>query len=67
MAAITGGLLYIMMWLAAMPLENNPVIDDHVIGAAVLAGLFLANAGRYYGLGKAWQSLDFVKGRRYLY
>ena len=47
--------------------EHNPIVDDHVIGAAVLAGLFLANAGRYYGLGKVWQRVDFVKGRRYLH
>lgn len=31
-----------------------------------LAGLFLANGGRYYGLGKVWQRRGFVKDRRYL-
>ncbi len=29
--------------------------------------LLLGNAGRYYGLGRAWEMLSFVKGRRYLY
>jgi thiosulfate dehydrogenase (quinone) large subunit len=41
--------------------EHNPFMDDHVIGAVVLAGLFLANAGRYYGLGKRWQQAELVK------
>ena len=29
--------------------------------AMVLAGLFLANAGRYYGLGKVWQRTELVQ------
>jgi len=35
-AAMTGSLLLIMMWAAVLPLENNPVIDEHLIYAAVL-------------------------------
>ena len=36
-------------------------VDEHIIDALVLAALFLANAGRYYGLGKVWQRSEFVK------
>jgi hypothetical protein len=32
-----------------------------------MVGLILANAGRYYGLGKVWQRVGFVKDRKYLY
>jgi thiosulfate dehydrogenase [quinone] large subunit len=36
-------------------------VDEHVIEALVLAGLFFANAGRYLGLGKVWQRTELVK------
>jgi thiosulfate dehydrogenase [quinone] large subunit len=42
-------------------------VDDHFVYAIILVGLILANAGRYYGLGKVWQRVGFVQDRRYLY
>jgi thiosulfate dehydrogenase [quinone] large subunit len=67
--ASLGGIAWMAVFFTATAIwpEHNPFVDEHVIEAIVLAGLFLANAGRYYGLGKAWQELDFVKGRRFLY
>lgn len=67
--AALGGIAWMAIFFTATAIwpEHNPFVDDHVIEAVVLAGLFLANAGRYYGLGKVWQKLDFVKTRRYLY
>ena len=47
--------------------EHNPFVDDHFVYMIVLVGLILANAGRYYGLGKVWQRVGFVQDRRYLY
>lgn len=44
--------------------EFNPAVDQHVVLAIVLIGVILANAGRYGGLGKAWQRLPSVKDRR---
>jgi thiosulfate dehydrogenase (quinone) large subunit len=67
--AAVGGII----WLAAFYLgtaiwpEHNPFLDEHVVYAIVLVGLILANAGRYYGLGKIWQRVGFVRDRRYLY
>lgn len=67
--AAVGGVI----WMAAFYLgtaiwpEHNPFLDDHVVSAIVLVGLILANAGRYYGLGKTWQRLEVVRDRRYLY
>lgn len=67
--AAVGGIL----WLAAFYLgtavwpEHNPFLDDHVVYAVILVGLILANAGRYWGLGKIWQRYEFVRDRRYLY
>ena len=68
-AAAVGGIVWMAIFYTATAIwpEYNPVLDDHVIATAVLVGLILANAGRYYGLGKMWQGLDFVKDRKYLY
>ncbi|MGW0486004.1 hypothetical protein [Nonomuraea sp. NPDC003214] len=51
-AAIAGGLLMVLMWAAALPLDTNPFLDDHLVYAIVLAGLALADAGTALGLGK---------------
>ncbi len=32
-AAVTGSLLMIMMWLSLLPLVNNPIVDEHIIYA----------------------------------
>ncbi|MEX0754908.1 MAG: hypothetical protein WD739_10860 [Actinomycetota bacterium] len=60
--ASLGGIVWLaIFYTAAIWPENNPFLDDHVIEVIVLAGLFLANAGRYYGLGKVWQRTELVK------
>ncbi|WP_237565590.1 hypothetical protein [Ornithinimicrobium cavernae] len=60
-AAVSGVLLYGLMYLAALPLENNPVIDDHVIGAIVLVFLALAHTGDTWGLGNWWKNTEVVR------
>ncbi|MEU8252599.1 hypothetical protein, partial [Nonomuraea sp. NPDC048916] len=50
-AAVTGSLLMVMMWAAALPLTTNPFMDDHIIYAIVMVGLALAGAGTTLGLG----------------
>jgi thiosulfate dehydrogenase [quinone] large subunit len=67
--AAVGGIL----WMAAFYLgtavwpEHNPFLDDHVVYVVILVGLILANAGRYWGLGRIWQRYEFVGDRWYLY
>jgi thiosulfate dehydrogenase [quinone] large subunit len=53
-AAVAGGILYVMMWTVVLPPENNPFMDEHLIFAAVLAGLALVGAGKTLGLGNYW-------------
>ncbi|TWJ29300.1 thiosulfate dehydrogenase [quinone] large subunit [Micromonospora sagamiensis] len=60
-AAVAGGLLYVMMWTVVLPPENNPFMDDHLINAALLAGLALVAAGDTLGLGRAWAKLPLVQ------
>ena len=59
-AAASGTLLLVAMWVASLPLENNPFMDDHIIYALVLAMLALAGAGHTLGLGKQWEKVPFV-------
>lgn len=62
-AAATGALLYAFMWAASFPLANNPVIDDHVIGAVTVIALALVLAGDEWGFGQRWARTSLV--RRY--
>lgn len=61
LAAITGAALYLMMYVASMPLENNPVLDDHLAGAIVLIVLALTLAGDTWGLGKTWAKTSYIR------
>src|SRR5829696_2955554 len=53
-AGYTGALLYLMMWTVVLPPENNPVLDDHIIGAAAMLVLVFTYAGDTWGFGKQW-------------
>src|SRR5688572_5909980 len=60
-AATAGFVLYLMMWTVVLPPENNPVIDDHILGAITMVVLATYYAGDTWGFGKAWASTKFVK------
>jgi thiosulfate dehydrogenase [quinone] large subunit len=65
---IGSALLLISMFLAVAPwakyedkggstvASNNPLLDEHIIYAATLMVLMLICAGRYWGLGRWWES-----------
>lgn len=61
LAASTGALLLLFMYAASLPLENNPIIDDHVVYAVVLIGLAAVKAGDTFGLGAAWRRTPLVR------
>ena len=46
-----GVVLYVLMWTVVLPPENNPVLDDHLLGALTLVVLGLLAAGDTWGLG----------------
>jgi thiosulfate dehydrogenase [quinone] large subunit len=62
-AAGAGVVLYMLMYAASVPLENNPIIDDHLAGAIVLVVLALTLAGDTWGFGRPWARTSLV--RRY--
>ncbi len=61
LAAGAGALLYVMMWTVVLPPENNPIIDDHLLGALSLVVLAALGAGNTWGLGRRWSSMDLVE------
>jgi thiosulfate dehydrogenase [quinone] large subunit len=62
-AAASGALLLVFMWMASLPLDNNPFMDDRLVYAIVLIGLAAVHAGDTLGLGRMWSRTGLV--RRY--
>jgi len=60
-AAASGALLYLLMYAASFPLENNPVVDDHLAGILVMIVLGATLAGDTWGFGKAWAKTNLVR------
>ncbi len=60
-AGAAGALLYLMMWSVYLPPENNPVLDEHVLGAISLVVLTLTYAGDTWGAGRAWAHTTLVR------
>ncbi len=76
-AALAGTAMMALMWAAEWPparhlsdgspsMSSNPIIDYHVLYAAVLVLLAVAFAGRTWGLGQAWARLPLVRDNRWL-
>lgn len=61
LAAASGAVLTVMMWAAVLPPATNPLLDDHLVYAAVLVVLALLGAGNTIGLGRAWAATPLVR------
>ena len=58
---LAGALLYVLMWSVVLPPVNNPVIDDHILGAISVVVLALFHAGDTWGLGRRWTKVHLVQ------
>jgi thiosulfate dehydrogenase [quinone] large subunit len=61
LGTIAGFVLYLMMWSVALWPANNPVLDDHILGALSMAVLGLTLAGETWGAGRAWARTGLVR------
>jgi len=59
-AAASAVVLLVLMWMAVLPIVNNPFLDDHLVYALVAVGLAASSAGDTWGFGKAWASTHLV-------
>ena len=66
LATISGAILYVMMWTVALPPDNNPVLDDHILGAISMIVLLLTAAGTTWGLGRTWNETELVSNQHWL-
>ena len=64
-AAVSGGAILVLMWLASLPLVTNPIIDDHLVYAVVL--VVVALAPRKLSLSNWWLKLSVVKKNAWLW
>ena len=58
--AIAGATMYVLMWFSSFPLDQNPIIDEHLLGALTLGVLALTYAGDTWGFGKQWARMPLV-------
>ena len=52
--------MLMMMYSALLLPEHNPVVDDHIIYAVIMAGLAIANPRHELGLGRWWRGTKLV-------
>jgi thiosulfate dehydrogenase [quinone] large subunit len=65
-AAAGGTALMALMWLSSLPLKSNPIIDEHVVYAAVIIALAASRAGDTWGLARPWSALTAAPALRWL-
>jgi thiosulfate dehydrogenase [quinone] large subunit len=64
-AAVGGTVLLLMMYLALIPLKNNPVVDEHIIYIALLWVFALTR--REWSVTDWWLSQAYVKRNSWLW
>ena len=60
-AGVAGAVLYVLMWSVYLPPDNNPVLDEHLLGAISMVVLMLTYAGDTWGAGRAWARTSLVR------
>lgn len=60
-ACYSAMLLLALMYLAAIPPANNPILDDHIVYILVLLAFTQMKVGHWLGFGKKWTATKLVK------
>lgn len=60
-AGYSGSLMMVLMYMAGLPLANNPILDEHLIYMFALLYFAHSDVGKYLGLGAKWEQLDIVQ------
>jgi len=60
-AAVSGTVLMLLMWLSALPLKTNPFMDDHLIYALLLWAVVMCHRAQHVSLAAWWGRLGFVQ------
>lgn len=65
-AAVTGAILLVLMWMASLPIATNPFIDDHLVYALVLLAMAATRVGLGFSLHRWWANTPLVRRLRFL-
>ena len=63
---VAGSAMLFLMWLAALPIATNPLIDDHVVYIGILAFMGSALSLQRVSIGHIWRGLPVVKDNAWL-
>lgn len=63
---ISGIAMMMLMWLAALPIATNPLVDDHLVYATVLMFMWFSLSLQRISIGHIWRSLPVVSGSYWL-
>ncbi len=56
-----GIIMMVLMYMAALPLVNNPFMDNHLIYAFAFLVIGATKSGNWAGLGKWWSSTSIAR------
>lgn len=66
-ASVAGSVMMLLIWLSALPLENNPFIDQHIVYILILIGLYDEPAAHSkFSLAQWWQQTELVRKHPWL-
>jgi thiosulfate dehydrogenase [quinone] large subunit len=57
----SGATMMFLLWLASVPPEHNPILDEHSVYMLVFLGLAHSSAGEVWGMGWWWKNLTWVR------
>lgn len=60
-AAYSGSVMMLLIYLSMFPPENNPLVDEHIIYIIILLFFSTVPVGDTQGLGKWWSQTPLVK------
>ena len=66
LGCLAGTVMYVLMWSVVLPPDNNPFIDEHILGAISMVVLAATSAGMTWGLGRRWAAVELVKRNPFL-
>ncbi len=62
----SAAIMMVILYLATLSPENNPIVDDHIVYAFAALALAYSDAGKTFGLGEWWAKTDLVKKNKWL-
>ena len=66
LSVVSGSVLFMLMWLASLPLKTNPVIDDHIIYIVFMMVIAVGLNHQRLSLASKWNKLPLVKSNAWL-